>query len=79
MDFVSAVREIMKLNLEARVLLILDNAPGHPEILCSGDKKIVVMSLPQNVIHSVATYGSEHDSTGQVVIQKISLIKDCCF
>lgn len=50
MDFVPEVRKRMRqLNLETKTLLILDNAPGHPEDLCSDDKKIVVMFLPPNV------------------------------
>jgi hypothetical protein len=49
-EFVPAVRKRMQqLNLEAKALLILDNAPGHPDDLSSDDKKIVVMFLPPNV------------------------------
>lgn len=48
MDFVLAVRKRMQLlNLDAKVLLILD-IPGHSHILCSDDKKMVV--IPPNVI-----------------------------
>jgi hypothetical protein len=49
-DFVPTVRKRMQqLNLDAKALLILDNAPGHPQDLCSDDNKIVVMFLPPNV------------------------------
>lgn len=50
-EFVPAVREKMKeLNLPPKALLILDNAPGHPdkEELTSADKQIQTLFLPPN-------------------------------
>lgn len=48
-EFVPAVRTKMKeLNLPPKAILLLDNAPGHPQDLASDDKKIVVMFLPAN-------------------------------
>lgn len=47
--FVPAVRRKMKeLNLPPKAVLILDNAPGHPEKLVSDDSQISVMFLPPN-------------------------------
>lgn len=44
MGFILAVRKrIQQLYIEAKTLLILDNTPGHPEILHSDNKKTVVM------------------------------------
>lgn len=66
-DFVPAVRKRMQqLNLEAKALLILDNAPGHPKDLCSDDRKINVMFLPPNVTPLV-------QPMDQSVIQAIKL------
>lgn len=49
-DCVIEVRKKMRqLNLDAKALLVLDNAPGHPEGLSSDNKQIVAMFLPPNV------------------------------
>ncbi|KAJ8934737.1 hypothetical protein NQ314_013219 [Rhamnusium bicolor] len=48
-EFVPDVRRKLKqLNLSPTALLILDNAPGHPDELISDDNKISVMFLPAN-------------------------------
>lgn len=64
-DFVPSVRQhLVEKNLPKRALLILDNAPGHPDELISDDGSITAMFLPpksmpliqsmeQNVIQAV--------------------------
>lgn len=48
-EFVPSVREnLKKLNLPQKAILILDNAPGHPDDLVSDDKQITVMYMPPN-------------------------------
>lgn len=49
-EFIPAVKRKMKeLNLSAKAVLLLDNAPGHPQNLCSEDKQIFAIFLPPNV------------------------------
>lgn len=38
-----------QLNLPPKAILLLDNAPGHPDDLCTEDKQMFVMFLPPNV------------------------------
>lgn len=64
-----SLQKMQQLNLEAKALLILDNTPEHPEVLCLNDKKIVVIFLPPNITPSSTTYGSKCDSSGQVALQ----------
>lgn len=40
-EFISAVKCKMKdLNLPAKAILLLNNVPGHPQNLCTEDKKL---------------------------------------
>ncbi|XP_066261297.1 jerky protein homolog-like [Euwallacea similis] len=48
--FVPEVRKKMQqLNLDSKAILVVDNASGHPEDICSDDKKIILFFLPPNV------------------------------
>lgn len=48
-EFVPSVRQkLREINLPQKAILILDNAPGHPENLVSDDNQIWVMYMPPN-------------------------------